>query len=105
MFERPATAFVARFIGGHNVLSTPDGPVAVRADRCRLGAGAGAMSMAGTAASVEYLGPHVRVQIATPDGQEAAALIPAHAFFAAPVALGDPVVLSWAATDARPLAA
>ncbi len=30
--------FIARFIGGHNVLRDPRGPIAVRADRCRLGA-------------------------------------------------------------------
>ena len=31
-------SFIARFIGGHNVLPGPSGPIAVRADRCRLGA-------------------------------------------------------------------
>ena len=38
VFERPADAFVARFIGGHNVL--PDGGrlVAVRADQCTAAA-------------------------------------------------------------------
>src|SRR4051812_43483590 len=34
VFERPATAFVARFIGGHNIIRLPDATeVAVRADR------------------------------------------------------------------------
>ena len=37
VFEQPASAFVARFIGGHNVLSGVRGPIAMRADRCRLG--------------------------------------------------------------------
>ncbi len=37
VFERPNTAFVARFIGGHNVLDTEAGRIAVRVDRCRLG--------------------------------------------------------------------
>src|SRR5919202_1115068 len=37
IFERPASAFIARFIGGHNVLPRDRGSVAVRADRCRLG--------------------------------------------------------------------
>ena len=36
VFGNPATSFVARFIGGHNVLQGAGGPVAVRADRCRL---------------------------------------------------------------------
>ena len=42
VFERPATAFVARFIGGHNIIRLPDATeVAVRTDRMRLGAQAG----------------------------------------------------------------
>ena len=38
VFERPVNPFIARFIGGHNVLTEPGGPIAIRADRCRLGA-------------------------------------------------------------------
>ena len=34
VFERPASAFVARFIGGHNVLAWKDATIAVRADQC-----------------------------------------------------------------------
>jgi len=33
VFEKPATEFVARFLGGHNVIETPAGMIAVRADR------------------------------------------------------------------------
>ena len=33
VFEKPATEFVARFLGGHNVIATPAGMIAVRADR------------------------------------------------------------------------
>ncbi len=35
LFNQPDTAFVARFIGGHNVIATDMGPIAVRADRLR----------------------------------------------------------------------
>src|ERR1700735_2329324 len=34
VFERPVSRFIAKFIGGHNVLPGADGPIAVRADRC-----------------------------------------------------------------------
>jgi putative spermidine/putrescine transport system ATP-binding protein len=37
VFERPANAFVARFIGAHNVLPWQDGPIAVRTNQCVLG--------------------------------------------------------------------
>ena len=38
MFSRPRTAFVARFIGGHNVIDLGDRAIAVRTDRTRLAA-------------------------------------------------------------------
>src|SRR5580692_9661261 len=68
IFEKPNTAFVARFIGGHNVISTPRGQVAVRADRCRLGSAGSLTSLSGRAANIEYLGPMVRVSVATDNG-------------------------------------
>ena len=36
LFEKPATEFIARFLGGHNVIETALGPVAVRSDRITL---------------------------------------------------------------------
>ena len=36
VFNAPRTEFVARFMGGHNVITTPAGLIAVRADRLRL---------------------------------------------------------------------
>ena len=35
VFNAPRTAFVARFIGGHNVIATRRGQIAVRADRLK----------------------------------------------------------------------
>lgn len=98
VFERPATAFVARFIGGHNVLPGPDGPVAVRADKCRLGGS----QLHGRIQAVEYLGATVRVAIAH-GADEAVAMLPDHEFHAAPVAVGDAATLGWAAADAHSL--
>ena len=39
VFNRPRTEFVARFIGGHNVIAADGGRLAVRADRLRADAG------------------------------------------------------------------
>jgi putative spermidine/putrescine transport system ATP-binding protein len=36
VFNTPRSEFVARFIGGHNVLPTPQGTIAVRTDKTRL---------------------------------------------------------------------
>ena len=69
VFGNPATSFVARFIGGHNVLQGAAGPVAVRADRCRLEpSGAG---LPAQVAAVEYQGGTVRVALTTSTGEDA----------------------------------
>ncbi|WP_158818865.1 ABC transporter ATP-binding protein [Methylocapsa sp. S129] len=103
IFEKPNTAFVARFIGGHNVIATPGGQVAVRADRCRLGSAGSLTSLSGHAANIEYLGPMVRVSVATDNGLDAAALIPDELFFTAPVDIGHAVTLIWSERDAHAL--
>ena len=104
VFERPATAFVARFIGGHNVLPQGNRLVAVRADRCRLGApGNGSPDgphVSGRVSAVEYQGPTVRVAVAA-GGDETVALLPDALFHAAPVAVGDPATLTWSPADAH----
>jgi putative spermidine/putrescine transport system ATP-binding protein len=104
VFERPGSAFVARFIGGHNVLSGNHGPIAVRADRCRLaGAANGDPHLSGRVAAVEYQGAVVRVVLETDHGQGATILVPDNTFYASPVGPGDPVTLAWSADDAHPL--
>ena len=108
VFERPASAFVARFIGGHNVLAGPGGPVAVRADKCRIvredGApGADGGSVSGPVLAVEYQGAHVRVVLRHGAAEEAVALLPDALFHAAPLAPGDAATLGWSARDAHPL--
>ena len=64
MFNEPRTAFVARFIGGHNVIATRAGPIAVRADRLilrRPTAGRERCSIDGVVRSVEYQGTYVQL--------------------------------------------
>ncbi|MBR0642370.1 ABC transporter ATP-binding protein [Plastoroseomonas hellenica] len=105
VFERPASAFVARFIGGHNVLPRGDRAVAVRTDRCRLDAGTEGPRLEGRVRALEYLGSTVRVVVATPDGTEAEALLPDSAFASSTVTLGDAATLAWNAADEHALAA
>jgi putative spermidine/putrescine transport system ATP-binding protein len=108
VFDKPADAFVARFIGGHNVL--PDEPVAkggtvarwiaVRADRCRLGPiGSG---LAGEVVTVEYQGSLVRVALKTDHGA-AVAMLPDSHYDADPVVPGDRRALVWSPADAHRL--
>jgi len=104
VFERPASAFVARFIGGHNVLPGDRGLIAVRADRCRLGVVNGGPHVSGRVAAVEYQGTTVRIALATDAGAEASALLPDGDFYSRPVKPGDVVTLVWSERDAHALA-
>jgi putative spermidine/putrescine transport system ATP-binding protein len=105
IFERPANAFIARFIGGHNVLPTERGLIAIRADRCRLAGAPGAGPfVSGRIAAVEYQGAMVRVALATDSGEEASALLPDNDFYARPVSPGDAATLMWSERDAHILA-
>jgi putative spermidine/putrescine transport system ATP-binding protein len=103
VFERPDSAFVARFIGGHNILAGPSGTVAVRADRCRLGTPNGGPHASGRVAAVEYQGTSVRVAVDLGQGEDAAVVVPDAAFFAGPVQPGDAATLVWAEQDAHAL--
>ena len=114
VFERPSSAFVARFIGGHNVLPWEGGMIAVRADQCRLattvdgpriqGPRIQGPRIHGYVAMVEYQGPIVRVTITTEEGLEAAVLLSDHEYHDHPVVPGDATTLSWAEAAVHALA-
>ncbi|HWL80047.1 MAG TPA: ABC transporter ATP-binding protein [Roseomonas sp.] len=105
IFERPASAFVARFIGGHNVLDLPEGRFAIRTDRTRLAPSPGGPALPGHVTAVEYQGAAVRVVVRGANGQAAEALLPDAVFHAAPVEPGAAVTLGWDAAVAHPLPA
>ena len=81
----------------------PSGPVAVRADRCRLGPdGAG---LPAQVAVVEYQGGTVRIALTTESGEDASVLMPDSVYDADPVQAGARTHLVWAVEDERRLAA
>ncbi len=91
VFNTPKTEFVARFLGGHNVLALPQGHFALRADEVRL-------ATEGTEAvvtSVEFQGAHVALTAKSAGDQDILALIPEAIFFADPKSPGDAVRLAW----------
>jgi putative spermidine/putrescine transport system ATP-binding protein len=114
VFNKPASAFVAKFIGGHNVLPAAvarakgEGEyVAIRADRLVLQPGTApvdATSLSGITRSVEYLGSTVQVGIDVAGLDTLSAVVPEARFDANPVAPGQPVVLSWTPKDVHVLA-
>ena len=99
VFNTPNTAFVARFIGGHNVIIAPQGSFAVRADEVRL-------MTRGTEAvvtAIEYQGTHVELTCRIAGDQDVLALIPEATYFSDPKSLGDTVMLAWDETKAHRL--
>ena len=63
---RPTSEFVARFIGGHNIVQDEAGPMAVRMDRISISRNKGRKSevVPATVREVEYLGTVVNVTVA-----------------------------------------
>ncbi len=91
VWDRPRSAFVARFIGGHNVLELDGAKVAVRADAVRVGSD----GLPATVTTVEYQGASVALTAKTQTGDEVLALLPEAEFFSAPKEPGDATHLSW----------
>ncbi len=90
VFGAPKTEFVARFIGGHNVIDIDGGRYALRADEVRLAE----EGRPATVTVVEYQG--VRVAVTAQLGPtEVLALVPEARFFADPKNPGDAVCLAW----------
>jgi len=64
VFNAPRTAFVAQFMGGHNVIATDRGRIAVRADRLKLyRSGETRARLSGVVRGIEYQGTHVQITL------------------------------------------
>ncbi|MEQ8813902.1 MAG: ABC transporter ATP-binding protein [Thalassobaculum sp.] len=107
VFNRPSSLFVARFIGGHNVIDDGATAVAVRNDLVRLvdgGAGVdGEVRREGRVSGIEFQGSTVRVTVAAGADLELTVDVAERAFFDNPVGIGDPVVAAWKPEDAHAL--
>jgi putative spermidine/putrescine transport system ATP-binding protein len=130
VFARPATAFVARFMGDYNVISGRvtgygDGMVAfdvtgggslsatgdkreagspvdvgIRIDRVRPGEAATGLGFTGIVSNIEYRGATVKLSVTGAGIDDFTVIIDDSDFFAKPVALGDAVPLAWDSEDA-----
>jgi putative spermidine/putrescine transport system ATP-binding protein len=101
VFNAPHTEFVARFMGGHNVLVLGGAKQALRADRTRLVRAGEGLPVSVTA--VEYQGAHVAVGLIGAPGGELTALVPEAEFFADPLSPGDSAIAQWSPADLQPL--
>ncbi|MEX6508868.1 ABC transporter ATP-binding protein [Jiella sp. M17.18] len=108
IFNAPRTEFVARFIGAHNVIPIEGRSFAVRADRVTLASPPAAEArnaLAATVQDVEYQGTVVLVTLKSRTGLDLSALIPERTFDARPIAMDEPVTMTWDAGDLHELAA
>lgn len=103
VFDAPKTAFVARFLGSHNVVAMPEGMVAIRSDALTI-TEPGTARLPGTITNIEYQGTHVALTAAIPGAQEVTALLSDKDFFGNPKDLGEAIGLDWEAGSAHALA-
>ncbi|CAN7220207.1 ABC transporter ATP-binding protein [Phyllobacterium sp. LjRoot231] len=130
VFERPATAFVARFMGDHNVISgrvttnksklvafeLPGGislsaagsaevgapiDIAIRTDRVRISdTPAPGFGFTGIISNLEYRGSSVKLSVAGAGIDDFTVIVSDQAFFDKPVSVGDAIPLAWDTNDA-----
>jgi len=104
IFDAPRTAFVAKFIGAHNVIALPEGKVALRSDAIRL-TERQAAQLAGRITAIEYQGTHVALTAMVAGEQEVTVLLTDKEFFGAPKETGEAIGLAWDARSAHALSA
>lgn len=111
VFNAPRSEFVARFIGGHNVVQTEQGPIAIRTDRIQISARsqAGEIDVASVLEAqvrdIEFLGTTVNVALDGGSKGLLTATLRDELFFEQPVEIGESVTLQWKQEDAHRLAA
>jgi putative spermidine/putrescine transport system ATP-binding protein len=106
VFNAPNTEFVARFIGGHNVVALAGRKICVRTDRTKLLPRAeGGEARSATVRDVEYQGASVFVSLQADDGGELTAVVPERTFFERPFAAGETAAVLWDRADIHELAA
>jgi putative spermidine/putrescine transport system ATP-binding protein len=104
VYGAPRTEFVARFMGGHNVISHDRGKIAVRCDRTAVRRGAEPGALAAIVTGAEFQGATVTLSLRTHRDDDLAAVIPDGAFYADPFEPGEAVSVAWEPADQHPLA-
>ncbi len=111
VFNAPQTEFVARFMGGHNVLDMEGNKFALRTDKTRvLPAAAGTQQntswqqhKTGIVSYVEYLGRSVELTVSGDDFADVTASLTDEEFNLAPCQPGDSVGIGWNENDLHAL--
>jgi putative spermidine/putrescine transport system ATP-binding protein len=102
IYNKPRTEFVARFIGGNNVLPIDGRRYGIRADRLRLRGGSD--GLAATVRDVEYQGIFVLVSLRADANLDLTAIVAERSFIDNPVAVDQQITVSWDPADLHELA-
>ncbi len=105
VFDSPRTEFIARFIGGHNVVDGEAGQVAVRADKVTVARQSTPAGLTARVSEIEYLGSLVNLTLDAGEAGSLTAAIPDATFFQNPIEIGETVSVSWKPEDAHRLVA
>lgn len=108
VFNKPATEFIAKFMGGHNVVSNQGHLQAIRSDKITISKKAkaskdGLVSFASRIEEIEYLGTNVQVSAKNDALGDIIINLSDQTFFKTPFEIGDSVFLSWKAEDVQML--
>ena len=109
VFNQPKTEFVARFIGGHNVLGSGAEKIAIRSDRIMLRPAGDAADkpaqLSGVVRDVSFLGTSVNITVDAGADNEVLVTVSDARFFEQPVDVGTSVELGWTPEDTHQLSA
>jgi putative spermidine/putrescine transport system ATP-binding protein len=109
VFNEPKTEFVARFIGGHNVLGSGTEKIAIRSDRIRMLQAEDKpdtpAQVSGVVRDVSFLGTSVNITVDAGPENELLVTVPDTRFFERPVDVGTGVELAWTPEDVHRLSA
>jgi putative spermidine/putrescine transport system ATP-binding protein len=106
VFNAPANEFVARFMGGHNIVQRNGKSFAVRADRITVQAkkpAAKSNAVAGTISEIEYQGTAFHVTMINQDGENLTVQLAENTFDQNPLEVGANVYATWEPASAHAL--
>ncbi len=98
VFNKPANEFVAKFIGGHNIVDRAGKKFAVRSDLMNLQTkkpAAKTDAILGTISEIEYQGTAFHITLAGKTGEDLVVQLPENKFDTTPLKVGTEVYAIW----------
>jgi putative spermidine/putrescine transport system ATP-binding protein len=108
VFNQPVSEFVARFMGGHNILDTASGRIALRSDKIAVNAQGNPSSsptLPATLLAMEYRGNYCVLSMALPQAghEPLSVVLPEASMDLRDLRIGQALQVSWSEDDAHRL--